>query len=69
MTREEIDKLHFPCLVFHKSSGLVVKLTSSGTGTTVKQGNEHEVGSKSTTWNMSAFSMMENNELYEEQGA
>ena len=67
MTREEIDKLHFPCLAFHKSSGLVVKLTSSGTGTTVKQGNGHRVGSHSRTWNMRAFSMMENNDLYEDQ--
>ena len=36
MTREEVDKLHFPCLVLHKFTGLVVKLTSSGIGTCVK---------------------------------
>ena len=70
MTREEIDKLHFPCLLQHKPSGLVVKMVSangtSGTGTTKSRGtSENAVGKWKPTWNLSAFSMMDNNKLYE----
>lgn len=71
MTDAEVTKLHFPCLVLHKPTGLVVKIEGishggDGIGTTKYQGNsEHEVGHRSNTWNMTAFSLMETNELYE----
>ena len=72
MTNEELSKLHLPCLLQHKATGLVVRVDSiydSNTGIGIvkyKGTSKHNVGRLGKEWNLRSFSMMENNNLYED---
>ena len=73
MTTAEINKLHFPCLLHHKLTGLVIKVVrididGDGMGYVKYAGaSGHMVGDYGDSWDMQTFSQMDNNELYEDQ--
>ena len=72
MNIKECNGLHLPCLVIHHETNLVVRIEravgNDGEGDVVNVGSsEHWLGKRLNTWNMQAFSQMDNNDLYEDQ--
>ena len=73
MTDEELRKLHLPCLLQRKNTGLVVRVdniidNTTGIGIVKYRGaSAHNVGKLGKEWNLCSFSMMDDNNLYEEQ--
>ena len=73
MNIEECSVLHLPCLVQHKPTGLILRIShisgDEGVGSVqyVRDGESHTVGEHSNHWNMNSFSLMDNNDLYEDQ--
>ena len=72
MNKEEINKLQLPCLLQNKPTGLIVRVEhingNDGIGNVKYAGNSaYTIGDHYGYWNMTAFSMMDTNELYEDQ--
>lgn len=73
MTIEECSGLHLPCLVQHKPTGLIIRIThisgGEGVGSVkyVRDSDSYTIGEHSNHWHMNSFDMMDNNDLYEDQ--